>query len=79
MDSVPEMIILAIFPWCFSPELYAAKPEYIQSLAEFVLRRPAQPVTAFMQQSNAVLAHDAEAQLARITAPTQITFGRETW
>ena len=29
-----------------------------------------------MQQSNAVIAHDAEAQLARITAPTQITFGR---
>jgi len=28
------------------------------------------------QQSNAVLAHDVEAQLSRITAPTQITFGR---
>lgn len=29
-----------------------------------------------MLQSDAVLAHDVEAQLARITAPTQITFGR---
>jgi pimeloyl-ACP methyl ester carboxylesterase len=29
-----------------------------------------------MRQSNAVIAHDAVAQLARITAPTQITFGR---
>jgi proline iminopeptidase len=29
-----------------------------------------------MQQSNAVIAHDAEAQLSRITAPTLITFGR---
>ena len=30
----------------------------------------------FIQQSNAVLAHDVDAQLGRITAPTQITFGR---
>ncbi len=29
-----------------------------------------------MQQSNAVLTHDAEAQLGKITAPTQITVGR---
>ena len=76
LNSVPEMVILAIFPWCFTPELYAAKPEYIQGLAEFVRSRPAQPVAAFLQQSNAVIAHDVSAQLGRITAPTQITFGR---
>jgi pimeloyl-ACP methyl ester carboxylesterase len=29
-----------------------------------------------MQQSNAVIGHDVEAQLDRIGAPTQITFGR---
>jgi pimeloyl-ACP methyl ester carboxylesterase len=76
LGSVPEMVILGIFPWCFTPELYAAKPEYIQSLADFVRGRPAQPLEAFMQASNAVIAHDVEAQLSRITAPTQITFGR---
>ena len=76
LDNVPEMTILSIFPWCFTPELYAAKPEYIESLASFVRSRPAQPLTAFMQQSNAVLAHDVEAQLSRIIAPAQITFGR---
>jgi pimeloyl-ACP methyl ester carboxylesterase len=76
LDSVPEMVILALFPWCFTPELYAAKPDYIQSLAAFVRSRPAQSVASFMEQSNAVIAHDAEAQLAKITAPTQITFGR---
>jgi pimeloyl-ACP methyl ester carboxylesterase len=76
LQSVPQMVIRAIFPWCFTPELYAAKPDYIQSLADFVLSRPAQPLAAFMQQSNAVIAHDAEAQLGKITAPTQITFGR---
>lgn len=76
MGSVPEMVILALFPWCFTPELYAAKPDYIQSLADFVRSRPAQSVASFMQQSSAVIAHDAEAQLSRITAPTLITFGR---
>ena len=29
-----------------------------------------------MRQSNAVIAHDADAQLGKIQAPTQITFGR---
>jgi 3-oxoadipate enol-lactonase len=76
LGNVPEMVILSIFPWCFTPELYAAKPDYIQSLADFVRARPAQPLAAFLQESNAVIAHDVEAQLGQITAPTQITFGR---
>ncbi|HYY26482.1 MAG TPA: alpha/beta hydrolase [Chthoniobacterales bacterium] len=76
LGSVSEMVILGIFPWCFTPELYAAKPEYIQSLADFVRGRPTQPVAAFLQESNAVIAHDVTAHLGRITAPTQITFGR---
>jgi len=75
LGSVPEMVILSIFPWCFTPELDAAKPEYIQSLADFVRSRPAQPLPAFLQESNAVIAHDVAAQLGRITVPTQITFG----
>ena len=36
LDSVTEMVIKGIFPWCFTPELYAARPEYIDSLADFV-------------------------------------------
>jgi pimeloyl-ACP methyl ester carboxylesterase len=76
LGSVSEMIIQSIFPWCLTPELYAAKPEYIQALAEFVRSRPVQPVAALLQQSDAVIAHDVTAQLSQITAPTQITFGR---
>jgi pimeloyl-ACP methyl ester carboxylesterase len=76
LGNVAELVVLQIFPWCFTPELYNAKPDYIQSLADFVRSRPAQPVPAFIQQSNAAITHDAEAQLGRITAPTQITFGR---
>jgi 3-oxoadipate enol-lactonase len=74
--SVAEMIVQGIFPWCLTPELYAAKPDYIQSLGDFVRSRPAQPLEAFVRQSNAVIAHDVESQLNRITAPTQITFGQ---
>jgi len=76
LSSVQEMIIQGIFPWCFTPELYAAKPDYIDQLAAFVRSRPQQPYDAFIRQSNAVMTHDAVSQLARIKAPTQITFGR---
>ena len=76
LGSVPEMVILGIFPWCFTPELYAGKPDYIKSLADFVRGRPAQPLEAFINESNAVITHDAEAQLSKIKAPTQITLGR---
>jgi pimeloyl-ACP methyl ester carboxylesterase len=76
LESVPEMVIRALFPWCLTPELYAEKPDYIKSLADFVRSRPPQPVASFIQQSNAVITHDAELQLSKITAPTLITFGR---
>jgi 3-oxoadipate enol-lactonase len=76
LDSVPEMVIKGIFPWCFTPELYAQKPEYIDSLAAFVRSRPAQPLDAFMRTSAAVMAHDCVAELGKIVAPTQITYGR---
>jgi pimeloyl-ACP methyl ester carboxylesterase len=76
LDSVTEMVISSIFPFCLTPELYAARPEYVDSLAEFVRSRPMPPVDAFMRQSGAVLAHDATAVLGSIQAPTLITYGR---
>jgi pimeloyl-ACP methyl ester carboxylesterase len=77
LGSVPEMVILGIFPWCFTPEIYTTRPEYIDALSEFVRGRPVQPLEAFMSESGAVLAHDAEDQLGRIQAPTLITYGRQ--
>lgn len=74
--SVTELVIQGIFPWCFTPDLYAKQPEYIETLSAFVRSRPSQPVDAFIQQSDAVIAHDVESQLNKITAPTLITFGR---
>jgi pimeloyl-ACP methyl ester carboxylesterase len=76
LGSVPEMVIQAILPWCLTPELYAARPEYVKSLFDFIRSRPEQPLGAFLSESSAVLAHDVEAQLGRIQAPTLITFGR---
>jgi pimeloyl-ACP methyl ester carboxylesterase len=76
LDSVTEMVIVGIFPWCFTPEMYAARPDYVDALAEFVRGRPMPPVDAFMRQSGAVLNHDATAILGSIQAPTLITYGR---
>jgi 3-oxoadipate enol-lactonase len=74
--NIPEVVISGIFLCCFTPEMYASRPDYVQSLSDFVRSRPVQPVDAFMRQTEAVLAHDATGVLGSITAPTQITFGR---
>jgi 3-oxoadipate enol-lactonase len=75
LGSVTEMVIAGIFPWCFTPELYAARPEYIESLADFVRSRPMPSVAEFLRQSEAAYGHDATGILGAIQAPTLITFG----
>jgi pimeloyl-ACP methyl ester carboxylesterase len=76
LDSVTEMVIAGIFPFCFTPEMYAARPDYVDALAKFVRGRPMPPVDAFMRQSEAVLTHDATAILGSVQVPTLITYGR---
>jgi 3-oxoadipate enol-lactonase len=76
LGSVTDMAIQGIFPWCFTPEFYSARPDYIDSLADFVRGRPMPAVDEFLRQSEAVLTHDARDVLSSIQAPTQITFGR---
>ena len=75
LNSVPEMVIQSIFPWCFMPEFYANHSDQLQGICDFVRSRPAQSVADFILQSNAVIGHDVESQLSRITVPMQITFG----
>ena len=75
LPTVADVVIEAIFPWCFTPEMYVERPEFVDALVDFVRGRPAQPVDAFLAQTEAVLAHDASATLGEIHAPTQITFG----
>jgi 3-oxoadipate enol-lactonase len=76
LGNITELVIRGIFPWCFTPNLYATQPEYVDGLAAFARSRPAQPVEAFIQQSNAAITHDIESQLNKINAPTLMTFGQ---
>ena len=76
LDSVTEMVIAGIFPFCFTPEMYAARPDYVDALTKFVRGRPMPPVDAFMRQSEAVLTHDATGILGSVQVPTLITYGR---
>jgi pimeloyl-ACP methyl ester carboxylesterase len=75
LPTVADVVIQGIFPWCFTPEMYVERPEFVDTLVEFVRGRPAQPVDAFLAQTEAALAHDASAVLGEIDAPTLITFG----
>lgn len=75
LPTVADAVIEGIFPFCFTPEMYIERPEFVQALDEFVRGRPAQPLDAFLAQSEAVLAHDASAALAQVQAPTLVTFG----
>ncbi len=77
-QSVPvvaDMVIDAIFPFCFTPAMYVERPGDVDGIAAFVRGRPAQPLDAFMAQSEAALSHDASAVLSDIEAPTLITVG----
>ena len=40
LGNVQEMAVQGILPFCLTPELYAAKPDYVDQLAAFVRSRP---------------------------------------
>ena len=75
LPTVADVVIQGIFPSCFTPEMYVERPELVEALVDFVRGRPAQPVDAFLAQTEAVIAHDASAALGDIGVPTLITFG----
>ena len=75
LPSVADAVIQAIFPLCFTPEMYVSRPECADTLANFVRGRPAQPLDAFLAQTEAAMAHDASLVLGEIGVPTLITVG----
>ena len=75
LPTVADVVVQAIFPWCFTPEMYVERPEFVETLVEFVRGRPAQPVDAFLAQAEAAIGHDASSALGEVDAPTLITFG----
>jgi 3-oxoadipate enol-lactonase len=40
LPTVADVVIQGIFPWCFTPEMYVERPEYVDTLEEFVRGRP---------------------------------------
>jgi pimeloyl-ACP methyl ester carboxylesterase len=75
LPTVADAVIDAIFPLCFTPEMYVDRPEFVDTLSDFVRSRPAQPLDAFLAQSDAALSHDATGVLGDVRAPTLITVG----
>ena len=68
LGSVQEMVIQGIFPYCVTPELYAAKPDYIDQLR----RLRAQPAETAARRLHPSVGrgdgHDALTQLRNIAS-----------
>ena len=73
--TVADAVIEAIFPLCFTPEMYAQRPDFVDTLVEFVRSRPAQHLDAFLAQTEAALTHDCSQVLGEIGVPTLVTVG----
>ena len=75
LPTVADVVIQGIFPLCFTPEMYVSRPEFVDTLVDFVRSRPAQPLDAFLAQTEAAIAHDASPVLGEIGVPSLITVG----
>jgi pimeloyl-ACP methyl ester carboxylesterase len=75
LPSVTDALILGVFPWCFTPEMYAERPEFVAQIEAFTRSLTPQSLNGFLGQADAVLGHDASRALGQISAPTLITFG----
>jgi pimeloyl-ACP methyl ester carboxylesterase len=75
LPSVADTVIQAIFPLCFTPEMYVDRPEFVDTLADFVRGRPAQPLEAFLAQTEAAMSHDASTALSEIRVPCLVSVG----
>jgi pimeloyl-ACP methyl ester carboxylesterase len=69
LPTIADVVIQGIFPWCFTPEMYIDRPEFVDTLADFVRSRPAQPLDAFLAQTDAAITHDVSAVLGEIGCP----------
>jgi 3-oxoadipate enol-lactonase len=75
LPTAADVVIQGIFPLAFTPEMYVSRPEFVDTLVEFVRSRPAQPMDAFLAQTEAALAHDVSPVLGEIGVPSLITVG----
>jgi pimeloyl-ACP methyl ester carboxylesterase len=75
LPTVADVVIQGIFPLVFTPEMYVGRPEFLDTLMGFVRSRPAQPIGAFLAQTEAAITHDSGPVLGEIGVPTLITVG----
>jgi 3-oxoadipate enol-lactonase len=75
LPTVADVVIQGIFPLVFTPEMYVGRPELVDTLTDFVRSRPAQPIGAFLAQTEAAITHDSGPVLGEIGVPTLITVG----
>ena len=73
--TVADAVVDAVFPLCFTPDMYVNRPDLADALAEFGRSRPAQPLCAFLAQTEAAMTRDASVVLGEIAAPSQMTVG----
>jgi hypothetical protein len=45
LPTIADVVIQGIFPWCFTPEMYVERPEFVDTLVDFVRGRPGNPWT----------------------------------
>ena len=67
LPTVADVVIQAIFPWCFTHDMYVKRPEFVDTLVGFVRSRPAQPLDAFLAQTDAA-AHGGRSTSSCATA-----------
>jgi pimeloyl-ACP methyl ester carboxylesterase len=77
LPTIADAVVQGIFPLAFTPEMYVSRPEFVQTLVDFVHSRPAQPRDAFLAQADAAIAHDASRVLGKIGVPSLITVGAQ--
>ena len=75
LPTAADVVIQGIFPLAFTPAMYVSRPELLDTLVDFVRGRPAQPMDAFLAQTDAAIGHDARSVLREIGVPTLITVG----
>lgn len=75
LPSVADVLVLGVFPWCFTADMYTARAAEMREIEDFVRGLPPQRAEDFIGHALAAVDHDASAALASIAAPTLITVG----
>ena len=75
LPTAADVVIQGIFPLAFTPEMYVGRPEFVDTLVDFVRSRPAQPLDAFLAQTDAAITRGVSPVLGEIGVPSLTTVG----